>query len=227
MIPRIIHYCWFGGNPLPEKFLPYLASWRKQMPDFRIQEWNERNLTVTSEYVRQNLDEKNWAFVSDYARFQVLREHGGIYLDTDVELLRPLPEVGGSAFLGFENVLDRVSKNPLGTAILGFPPGHALCEEMMRAYDRNPRARPLVTDMLTRLFRKKGLAKLRHHPIEFEYVEMAGTSIYHSDILYPDMRNRFPSRDRLPTTTRAIHHVAGSWAASKLDPLPWWRKVQD
>lgn len=227
MSPKIIHFCWFGERPLPEKLRPYLDSWRQQMPDYKIQEWNEKCFPVKSEYVRQNLEEGNWAFVSDYARFQVLHEHGGIYLDTDVELLRPLPEVGGSAFLGFENVLDRVSKNPLGTAILGFPPGHSLCDEMMRAYDRNPRARPLGTDMLTRLFRKKGLAKLRHHPVEFEFVEIAGVRIYHSDILYPDMRNRFPSRDRLPAKTRAIHHVAGSWGASKLDPLPWWRKVQD
>ena len=106
------------------------------MPEFEIREWNEENLPVVSKYVRQNLKEENWAFVSDYARFQVLFNEGGIYLDTDVELLRPLPELETQAFLGFENVLDRVSKNPLGTAILGFPGGHSLCSDMMKAYDR-------------------------------------------------------------------------------------------
>ena len=227
MIPRTIHYCWFGGRPLPDKFRPYLDSWRQHMPDFEVREWNEENLPVVSEYVRQNLKEESWAFVSDYARFQVLFNEGGIYLDTDVELLRPLPELETQAFLGFENVLDRVSKNPLGTAILGFPAGHSLCSDMMKAYDRSPNSRPLGTDILTRMIRKMGLSEYRHHPIQFEFVQIAGLRVYHSDILYPDMRNRFPSRDCLPENTKAIHHVAGSWTASKLDHLPWWRRFYD
>jgi hypothetical protein len=177
--------------------------------------------------VRQNLKEENWAFVSDYARFQVLFNEGGIYLDTDVELLRPLPELETQAFLGFENVLDRVSKNPLGTAILGFPAGHSLCSDMMKAYDRSPNSRPLGTDILTRMIRKKGLTKYRHQPVDFEFVEIAGIRVYHSDILYPEMRNRFSSRNSLPALTRSIHHVAGSWDGSRLDPLPWWRRIYD
>jgi len=227
MIPTTIHYCWFGGKPLPEKFRPYLDSWRHHMPNHRIHEWNERNLGKRSDYVQQNLEQGNWAFVSDHVRFQVLYEHGGIYMDTDVELLKSLPDVGGPAFLGFENVLDRVSKNPLGTAILGFAPRHLLCHQMMEAYDRKPAARPLGTDLLARLIRKRGLSKLRCHPVDFEYLELDGIRIYHSDVLYPDMFNRFASREQLPAKTRAIHHVAGSWVGSKLDPHPWYRRIYD
>jgi len=227
MIPKTLHYCWFGGSPLPEKFRPYLDSWRAQMPEFRIHQWNEGNLPNKSEYVRQNLEEKNWSFVSDYVRFQCLYEQGGYYMDTDYELLQPLPGLEADGVLGFENVLDRVSKNPVGSAVLGFAPGHPFCLEIMEALNRNPAARPLVTDIMTRKIRKKGLAKLRHHAVDFEFVEISGIRIYHSDVLYPDMRNRFRSRDRLPAKTRAIHHVAGSWGGSRLDPLPWWRKVQD
>ena len=93
MIPAAIHYCWFGGKPLPEKFRPYLDSWRRHMPNHRIHEWNEGNLVKRSVYVQQNLEQGNWAFVSDYVRFQVLHEQGGIYMDADVELLKSLPLV--------------------------------------------------------------------------------------------------------------------------------------
>jgi hypothetical protein len=227
LIPKILHYCWFGGRALPGQYHLYFESWEKHLPEFRIQNWSERNFPAQSEYVRQNLAEGNWAFVSDHARFQVLFEQGGIYFDTDVELLQPLSGLEGETLLGFENVLDRVSKNPVGTAIFGFSAGHPLCLEMMNAYDRNPRARPLGPDLLTRIMQRKGLAKLRHHPIEFEFIENEGIRIYHSDILYPDIRGRFASGAQLPAKARAIHHVAGSWDASKLDPLPWWRKVQD
>jgi hypothetical protein len=227
MIPKTIHYCWFGGKPLPKKFLHYLETWRHHMPNYRIIEWNENNITTRSDYLKQNLDEQNWSFASDYVRFFSLFEQGGYYLDTDVELLQPLPGQDSSAVLGFENVLDRVSKNPVGSAILGFGPAHPFCFEIIKALDRNPGARPLVTDIMTRNMRKKGLLKLRHHPVDFEFVEIAGIRVYHSDILYPEMRNRFSCRNSLPARTRAIHHVAGSWGGSRLDPLPWWRRFYD
>ena len=227
MIPATIHYCWFGGKPLPEKFRPYLDSWRRHMPNHRIHEWNEGNTRVHSEYLRQNLEEKNWSFVADYVRFQCLYEEGGYYLDTDVELLQPLPGADADAVLGFENVLDRVSKNPVGSAILGFAKSHPLCRKIMQSFDRKPGSRPLVTDMLTRMARDHGLSRLRNHPVDFDFVELAGMRFYHSDVLYPDMFNRFASREQLPAKTRAIHHVAGSWAGSKLDPHPWYRQLYD
>ncbi len=90
MIPKVIHYCWFGGNPLPELAEKCIESWKKSNPDFEIKRWDETNFLMDSSYVKEAYAAKKWAFVSDYARLKIIYENGGIYLDTDVELLQPL-----------------------------------------------------------------------------------------------------------------------------------------
>lgn len=95
MIPKIIHYCWFGGSPKNEKIRFCMESWKKVLPDYEIREWSEKDLFRFSDnrYVRQAYEAKKWAFVSDYARFWILYKHGGIYFDTDVEVLKPLDDI--------------------------------------------------------------------------------------------------------------------------------------
>lgn len=104
MIPKKIHYCWFGGNEKPKAVEKCIASWRKYCPDYEIIEWNEENFDVQQNpYIKYCYDNKKWAFLSDLARLLVVCEHGGIYFDTDVELVRNLDfllEYG--AFYGFE-----------------------------------------------------------------------------------------------------------------------------
>ena len=91
MIPKIIHYCWFGKNPMPKYVHKCIQSWKKFCPDFQIIRWDETNYDIEkNEFVRQAYSAKKWAFVSDYARIDILYNHGGIYLDTDVELLKSL-----------------------------------------------------------------------------------------------------------------------------------------
>lgn len=86
MIPKIIHYCWFGKGELPPLALKCIESWKKYMPDYEIKEWNEDNYDVRKiPYTSQAYDAKKYAFVSDYARFDILYEHGGLYFDTDVD----------------------------------------------------------------------------------------------------------------------------------------------
>lgn len=81
MIPRVIHYCWFGGNELPESAVKCIESWKKYCPDYEIKEWNESNFDINEcDYVREAYEAKRWAFVSDYARFKILYENGGVYL---------------------------------------------------------------------------------------------------------------------------------------------------
>lgn len=105
MIPKIIHYCWFGGNPLPESAKKCIASWRKFQPDYEIKVWNEDNYDVTKcQYMADAYKEKKWAFVSDYCRIDVVYQYGGIYLDTDVEVLRPFDDLlKERMFCGFES----------------------------------------------------------------------------------------------------------------------------
>ena len=91
MIPKKIHYCWFGGNPKPEIIEKCIASWRKFCPDYEIIEWNESNYDINkSVFMKEAYECKKWGFVPDYARFDIVSEHGGFYLDTDVELLDSL-----------------------------------------------------------------------------------------------------------------------------------------
>lgn len=94
MIPKKIHYCWFGNNKKSKLILKCIESWKKYCPDYEIIEWNESNFNISCcEYVKSAYEQKKWAYVSDYARFYVLNKYGGIYLDTDVQLLKPLDEL--------------------------------------------------------------------------------------------------------------------------------------
>ena len=114
MIPKIIHYCWFGGNPLPELAERCIASWRKFLPDYEIREWNEDNFDVNIiPYTAEAYKQKKYAFVSDYARFWILYRYGGIYFDTDVEVIRPMDDIiARGNFMGFEQ--DPDGKNTPG-----------------------------------------------------------------------------------------------------------------
>ena len=105
MIPKIIHYCWFGRNPKPELMRRCIDSWKKHCPDYEIVEWNEDNFDCsTNDYAREAYEAKKWAFVTDYARLWIVYKYGGIYLDTDVELMKPLDGLLNTpAFFGFED----------------------------------------------------------------------------------------------------------------------------
>lgn len=106
MIPKIIHYCWFGHNPLPGSYQCYIESWRKYCPNYVIKEWNEDNFDVSqNQYCLEAYQAGKWAFVSDYARLQIIYNYGGIYLDTDVELIKPIDDLifDGCGFIGFQN----------------------------------------------------------------------------------------------------------------------------
>ena len=114
MIPKIIHYCWFGRNPLPDLAQRCIASWRKFLPDYEIREWNEDNFDVNSiPYTAEAYRQKKYAFVSDYARFWIMYHYGGLYFDTDVEIICPMDDIiERGCFMGFE--VDPDGKNTPG-----------------------------------------------------------------------------------------------------------------
>lgn len=103
MIPKILHYCWFGGTELPPSVEKFVQQWKTMCPDYKIIEWNESNFDISSiKYVSEAYSKRKWAFVSDYARFVALYEYGGIYLDTDVEIVRSLDDLlSYGSFFGF------------------------------------------------------------------------------------------------------------------------------
>lgn len=135
MIPKVIHYCWFGGTPLPRLAIKCIKSWKKYFPDYEIKEWNESNFDVNIiPYTRDAYLAKKYAFVSDYARFWILYHYGGVYFDTDVEVIRPMDDIivkGG--FMGCEvDQGDNYSVNPgLGMAVEAH---HPIYKQLLEQY---------------------------------------------------------------------------------------------
>ena len=131
-IPKIIHYCWFGRKPKPELAEKCIRSWKKFCPDYEIMEWNEDNFDVASapKYVQQAYEQRRWAFVTDFVRLKALTELGGVYMDTDVEVIKPLdPYLYHQAFAGFERI-DRVQ-----TGLLACEKDFPLFRDFLAHYD--------------------------------------------------------------------------------------------
>lgn len=136
MIPKTIHYCWFGHNPKPKLAEKCIRSWKRYCPDYEIIEWNEENFDISSAplYVRQAFEAKKWAFVTDYVRLDIVYRHGGIYLDTDVELIKPLdPLLQNKAYFGLE------SPHHINTGLgFGAEKGILVLKEMLATYQAIP-----------------------------------------------------------------------------------------
>lgn len=130
MIPKKIHYCWFGGNPLPDNVQKFIATWKKYCPDYEIIEWNESNFNIHSiPYVEEAYRSRKWAFVSDVARLNALVSEGGIYMDTDVEVVRSLDALlENKSFLGFEGT------QYIATNMMGSEPQHPFFRQFLESY---------------------------------------------------------------------------------------------
>lgn len=130
MITKVINYCWFGRTKKPDEVIRYIKSWKKYCPDYEIIEWNEDNFDVNQNtYCKQAYEAKKWAFVSDYARLWVLYNHGGIYMDTDVEVIRSFDHLlYEKGFSGFE------SNDYVSTGIMASEKGGAFIGELLSSY---------------------------------------------------------------------------------------------
>ncbi len=206
-IPKIIHYCWFGRKPKPELAEKCIRSWKKFCPDYKILEWNEDNFDVSSapKYVQQAYEQRRWAFVSDFVRLKALTEMGGVYMDTDVEVIKPLdPYLHHQAFAGFEHP-ERVQ-----TGLLACEKDFPLFQEFMAYYDTasflQEDGTPDVTtnvEVLTRLCRERGMV------CNDAYQEVAGLSIYPREIFCPVYYDTKKLKKTRKTVT--IHWFSGSW----------------
>ena len=131
-IPKIIHYCWFGGKDKPEVIKKYINSWKEKLRDYEIKEWNESNFDISSNiFVKQAYESGKYAFVSDYVRVYALYNYGGIYMDTDVEVKQPFSDeiLGNDSFWGFEE------KNYIATSTIGTKKGNKLIKRFLDSYD--------------------------------------------------------------------------------------------
>ena len=211
MIPKVIHYCWFGRNPLPPLAIKCIDSWKKYLPDYEIKEWNEDNFDVNIiPYTAQAYQAKKYAFVSDYARFWILYKYGGIYFDTDVEVIKPIDDiVCNGAFMGIEKDYKYgITVNPgLG---LGIEAYHSLFKEFLDTYSTksftdesgNMNMQTIVVYTTEILF-KHGLSNVP------DIQTIKGIKIYPSEYFCP--RNIVTKRFHITENTRTIHHYAASW----------------
>lgn len=131
MIPKKIHYCWFGSNELPDKLKVCIESWSRCCPDYEIVEWNDSNVTLDCPYVVEAFSKEQWAFVADYVRIYVLHSSGGIYLDTDILLFDNLDRfLDNPVFIGLEDI------GVFSGGIIGSISGHCYMERMLKFYRR-------------------------------------------------------------------------------------------
>lgn len=207
MIPKIVHYCWFGGNEKPDLFDRCWKSWQEHLPEYRFIEWNEDSFDVDQlEYTSEAYSKGKFAFVSDYVRLYALKKYGGIYLDTDVEVLRPLDDLlNDPLFLGYENAN---GVNP--GLIMGCIKNHPFLDELMDYYklhhfvvDGCLNTYTTVNNATDRLI-EHGLVL---NPDETVYVD--GMKIYAKSYFCPDAETR-RSGNYGPKTYTA-HHYSATW----------------
>lgn len=221
MIPKIIHYCWFGRNPLPVSAQKCIASWRKYLPEYEIKEWNEDIFDVNIiPYTQQAYEAKKYAFVSDYARFWILYHYGGLYFDTDVEVIKSFEDiVERGAFMGLEiDGTKKGSKIAIAPGLgLGAEADSPIYHEIldgfanMDFYDANGKRNnfsmiPLVTNM----FLERGLKA------NGQIQQICGVTIYPQRFFNP--YNSINGRLQLTRETHSIHWFSASW----MDPKTLW-----
>lgn len=225
MIPKVIHYCWFGRNPLPRSASKCIDSWRRFCPDYEIREWNEDNFDVNAiPYTVQAYERKKYAFVSDYARFDILHRHGGLYFDTDVELIKPIDDIiADGPFMGIEadktdGVISSVGVAPgLGLAA---PAAHPIYREILDHYGsipfvngRGEQIPGTVVKHTTDILKRHGFVE------KDERQEIGGITIYPNEFFNP----LDDATGRLSTTanTHSIHWYSKTWV-SNYGPFRAW-----
>ncbi len=210
-IPKVIHYVWFSAE-MPEKTRERIRDWKRLMPDYRIIHWNAENFDVAScRWVREAVEHKKWAFATDYIRFWALREFGGVYLDTDVQVLRPFDDLlDRPYFLGMEQ-----TKAIVEAAVIGVEPRSAWVEEILAQYEGRSFASkdgrldltPLPRIILETLGKSHGFVRIGNAS-EFDVSQQC------IQLLPPEYFSpkRWDSRvAHVTEKSYCIHHFEGSW----------------
>ena len=221
MIPKIIHYCWFGRGEMSELAVKCIESWKKFCPDYEIMVWNEDNFDINcNRYVKEAYEAKKFAFVSDVARLTALYKFGGVYLDTDVMVLKSFDEyLHHIGFFGFE------SKKAVQTGVIAFEKESEIVGELLKDYDK----RSFITEnntfdlttnvaVITKAFQEKGLV------LNGEYQEICQVAFYPQNIFCPDLDRLTDNQYMKDSVT--IHYFSGSWkseATLKRESSWWWK----
>lgn len=206
MIPKKIHYCWFGGKSKSEDVKKCIDSWKKFCPDYEIKEWNESNFDINvCEYTKSAYKERKWAFITDYVRLYAMVTEGGIYMDTDVEMVKGIDKfLDYTAFSGFQ------TEDSIPTGIMASEKGYKVFEKLLRDYsDRSfylcDGSLNLTTNVIyiTDEYKKYGLCLNNKHQI------VEGFALFPVDWFCA--KSWKTGRIQKSENTYTIHHFAGSW----------------
>lgn len=207
MIPKIIHYVWFGDRPFGEVEEKCLASWKKQCPEYTLMKWDETNFPISEQgtYVKQAYKEKQWAFLSDVARLYALKEYGGVYVDTDMELIKNLDELlTVPCFFGFE------IETEISTGLIAAEPHHPFIEELYEDYENRTfiledgsHDRKTNVIRTTEILIEKGLT-----PDNTKQV-IEGVTIFPREYFSP--KDYWTREVNKTSNTYGIHQFTGSW----------------
>lgn len=210
-IPRKIHYCWFSGSKMPKRLQEYVDGWRRLCPDYEFILWNEDNYDISkNEYMYEAYKNQKWSFVTDYARLDIIYTNGGIYMDTDVEMIRRPDELlFNEAYIGFER-LSTVNTGSGFGAKKGFP----ILKEIMDFYksrsfinEDDPNKMILCPVYETEILKKHGL-KLNGN---FQVVD--GMSVY--PVMYFNAKSLYSNKLKITDETISVHHCTWTWAGKK------------
>jgi mannosyltransferase OCH1-like enzyme len=219
MIPKIIHYCWFGNNPLSDLNKRCIDSWRRLLPDYTIKEWNEHNSPLDNDYCRAACERGLWSKVANYVRLHALSTEGGIYFDTDVEVFKNFdPLLGHRCFVGFQ--LDKENDDWVNNAVLGAEAGHPFIRRCIEltvelfvdtgTFYRSPQ----VTTMA---LREIGLSRYGTQQLE------NGVMVFPTEYFYPYTWFEEFTPACIRKNTYAVHYWEKTWGslpeAKKSSPL--------
>lgn len=210
-IPKIIHYCWFGKGEKPELAIKCINSWKEKLPDYKLVEWNEENFDINcNKYVKEAYENKKYAFVTDYVRLYVLYNYGGIYMDTDVEVLKSLDEfLIHHAFSGFEN------NNSIPTGIMAAEKGNKWIKLLLDEYDNLSFVKDDGTlDTTTNVIRITNNTQKNYNiKLDDTYQDLKDVVFYPHEYFCP--KDWVTGNIYLTDKTYVIHHFNASWHTPK------------
>lgn len=206
MIPKIIHYCWFGRGEKPKSALDCIDSWKKYLPDYSIIEWNEEVIDVTSNrYMKEAYESTHYAFVTDYVRLFALYHHGGVYMDTDVEVLKPLDKfLIHMSFSGFEDgklvptgiIASEKNSNTIHELMDYYKDRHFILPD--GSFDKTTNVKTI-----TNYFLDLGLKQ------DNSLQTLNDMTIYPKEYFCP--KDPITGKIHVTDNTYTIHHFSGSW----------------
>ena len=210
-IPKIVHYCWFGGKEKPDSVKKCIESWKRYLPDYELMEWNENNFNIDKlQYTKEAYEAGKYAFVSDVARIEALYQYGGFYMDTDVEVLKSFtPLLDSRCVLGMEE------KEYVATSFMAFEKGHPLVKQFLDLYknltfldEKGQIITGTNVAKLTNMLIEKGLVQENH------YQELEdGIKIYPKEFFSPyDYINCYYN---ITENSYCVHHFAVTWMSKK------------